>query len=294
MKTPLQGIAPLLIVGIIAGIALLGGIGYGGYWLDSKLTVTQSDLASTTAANATLANSLADQQKQNADLTDRYNAALAKNGDFEHQISDITSTVGRLTKLTQTDKELLQKYSRVYFLNENYTPSALSPIDSNYILQPTRTYQIHAKVKPFLENMLADAKDAGVPILVLSSYRSFGEQAALKNSYKVSYGSGSNKFSADQGYSEHQLGTAVDLTTSDIAGTSVAFAKSSAGAWMDANAYKYGFILSYPAGNTFYQYEPWHWRFVGVSLATYLHNTNVHFYDMAQRDIDTYLVSIFD
>ncbi len=294
MKTPLQGIAPLLIVGIIAGIALLGGIGYGGYWLDSKLTVTQSDLASTTAANATLANSLADQQKQNADLTDRYNAALAKNGDFEHQISDITSTVGRLTKLTQTDKELLQKYSRVYFLNENYTPSALAPIDSNYILQPTRTYQIHAKVKPFLENMLADAKDAGVPILVLSSYRSFGEQAALKNSYKVSYGSGSNKFSADQGYSEHQLGTAVDLTTSDIAGTSVAFAKSSAGAWMDANAYKYGFILSYPAGNTFYQYEPWHWRFVGVSLATYLHNTNVHFYDMAQRDIDTYLVSIFD
>ncbi|PJC82708.1 hypothetical protein CO006_02150, partial [Candidatus Roizmanbacteria bacterium CG_4_8_14_3_um_filter_35_14] len=60
------------------------------------------------------------------------------------------------------------------------------------------------------------------------------------------------------------------------------------------NAYKYGFILSYPKQNTYYQFEPWHWRFVGMTLATKLHDTNQYFYNLAQREIDLYLISIFD
>jgi D-alanyl-D-alanine carboxypeptidase len=290
----LRGIAPLLLVGIAALVLLLAGGSYGGYSLVTSLNATKTELASTTAANISLADSLAQSRADNEQLAEQLAAELAKNGSFESQIADIAGTVGTLTKLSQTDKELLQKYSRVYFLNENYIPSSLSAIDSSYTLQPTRTYQIHTKVKPFLENMLTDANDTGVPMLVLSSYRSFGEQAALKSSYKVTYGSGSNAFSADQGYSEHQLGTAVDLTTKVIGTTSLTFGKSPAGVWMDANAYKYGFVLSYPAGNAYYQYEPWHWRFVGVNLATRLHQDNIHFYDLPQRDIDAYLVSIFD
>ncbi|MBC7836964.1 D-alanyl-D-alanine carboxypeptidase family protein [Acetobacteraceae bacterium] len=65
-------------------------------------------------------------------------------------------------------------------------------------------------------------------------------------------------------------------------------------AWLNKNAYKYGFVLSYPQGNAYYIYEPWHWRYVGKKLAKDLHNDQEHFYDLEQRKIDEYLANIFD
>ncbi len=143
--------------------------------------------------------------------------------------------------------------------------------------------------------MIDDANKAGVIMYISSAYRSFNEQEALKGEYKVIYGAGTaNQFSADQGYSEHQLGTTVDFTAPGLGGIVDGFETRPAYNWLVANAYKYGFILSYPEENKFYQYEPWHWRFVGVKLATDLHKQGKHFYDLDQRDIDEYLVSIFD
>jgi len=55
------------------------------------------------------------------------------------------------------------------------------------------------------------------------------------------------------------------------------FNKTKAYQWLLNNAYKYGFILSYPENNEYYIYEPWHWRFVGIKLATKLHNENKFF-----------------
>ncbi|MFA6274340.1 MAG: D-alanyl-D-alanine carboxypeptidase family protein, partial [Candidatus Paceibacterota bacterium] len=77
-------------------------------------------------------------------------------------------------------------------------------------------------------------------------------------------------------------------------GSLIDFDKTPEYTWLLENAYKYGFIISYPAGNTYYKFEPWHWRFVGINLATKLHNDNVYFYDTDQRIIDSYLVSLFD
>jgi hypothetical protein len=61
------------------------------------------------------------------------------------------------------------------------------------------------------------------------------------------------------------------------------------------NAHRYGFILSYPEGNDFYIFEPWHWRFVGRDLARHLdRNEDETFYTMDQRDINEYLLEIFE
>lgn len=212
---------------------------------------------------------------------------------FEGQIGSIASTVGTLEKLSKTDEELLQKYSKVYFLNENYRPAQLSNIELKYLFAKDDAY-IHTNVKPYLERLLRDAKEEGYDLRILSAFRSFESQASLKSAYKVTYGSGANTFSADQGYSEHQLGTAVDFTTPNIGALLSGFDKEKVYEWLLDEAHNYGFILSYPQGNKFYKFEPWHWRFVGVSLATKLYEENKHFYDLDQREIDEYLVEIFD
>ncbi len=143
--------------------------------------------------------------------------------------------------------------------------------------------------------LLESANTEGITIQVISAYRSFGTQAYLKSSYKVTYGIGTaNKFSADQGYSEHQLGTTVDFTNPKTGANFVGFEKTDAYSWLQANAHKYGFILSYPKQNTFYSFEPWHWRFVGIELATKLHEENNYFYSLDQRVIDEYLINLFD
>lgn len=214
--------------------------------------------------------------------------------EFQAQIGDITSTLGTLEKLTSVDKELLKKYSKVYFLNENYTPKSLSEVPPIYRLATATNYQILSPVGPYLERLLRDARGEGYNILVVSAYRSYSAQSSLKSQYTVSYGSGANKFSADQGYSEHQLGTAVDLTTGKLGANFNTFADTTSYQWLLANAYKYGFVLSYPKGNAYYIFEPWHWRFVGIALATYLHNEGKNFYDLDQREIDNYLVKFFE
>lgn len=217
-----------------------------------------------------------------------------KNEDFEDQIKAISGTVGILDKLSKTDEELLQKYSRTYFLNENFVPMKLSKIESKYILAGRKEQYFHGNAVDFLNDMLDEAADDGFDLKVLSAYRSFDEQIAVKSQHTLVYGSGSNAFSADQGYSEHQLGTTVDLSDLVTAGTFTAFATTKEYNWLLENAYKHGFILSYPEDNGFYVFEPWHWRFVGIDLATDLHRENADFYTWDQRKIDEYLVKIFD
>ena len=263
------------------------GLGYGGFFY---YETTNGIIQNT----EDLENTILGLENKNIALADTLQKEQQKNKSFETQIGEIVGTVGKLDKLSKTDKELLQKYSKVYFLNENYLPGSLLEIPKEYLLQKERTLRIHSKVLPYLEEMIKALEENQTPIEVVSSYRSFGEQSSLKNNYTVIYGSGANTFSADQGYSEHQLGTAIDLTTVKLGANFTEFSDTKAYEWLVKNAYKYGFVLSYPEGNSYYQYEPWHFRFVGKSLANRLHEERQYFYDMSQRAIDAYLINIFD
>ncbi len=285
---------------IIGIIILIGLLGLGGWWsvkTTYDLKSTRTELASSTLQfnekMSALASDLTVSRHENASLTDALRGAQGENSQFADQINNIASTVGTLQKLSKTDPELLKKYSKVYFLNENYIPATLTDIPSEYN-SDGRTHSTHTQVLPHLVQMINDAASSSLTIKVVSAYRSFKEQAALKSNYKLTYGSGANKFSADQGYSEHQLGTAVDLTTPKMGGGLVGFDKTPEYEWLITNAYKYGFIISYPKENSYYQFEPWHWRYIGVTLANNLHDENKFFYSLNQREIDSYLVHIFD
>ncbi len=218
-----------------------------------------------------------------------------KAGLLEEETAQLTDKVSLFEKLTTLDPELLKKYSKVYFLNEHYTPSDLIAIDEVYVNGTGRNLQFHADAWPYLEDLLEDSTKEGLNLLVTSAYRSFGTQAALKANYRVIYGAGTaNQFSADQGYSEHQLGTTVDLTTKKMRDLGSSFDATPEYKWLAEHAHEYGFVLSYPKGNKYYIYEPWHWRFVGVELASFLYDQKKTLYSLDQRDIDEHLVTIFD
>ena len=286
---------------LTAGIVYVGVSGYrstaaANARMDRLSTSLYSLTLSVASTTQILQSSIAETHSDLADALNRQKQTLQSQiGTYQQQVNSVAGTVTTLQKLSQTDPELLQKYSKVYFLNENYAPAELSEIPSQYRYSDAKPNLIAAPVWPFMQKMLDAATSAGIKLYVFSSYRSFKEQSNLKTDYTVTYGAGTaNSFSADQGYSEHQLGTTADFITGGLGGQLDGFDKTAAYAWMQANAYRYGFVLSYPDNNTYYEFEPWHWRFVGIKLATYLHDNHQNFNDLDQRTIDGYLVNLYD
>jgi LAS superfamily LD-carboxypeptidase LdcB len=286
---------PLIALGTLAllaaGLAAWGGYSYRG--ATRELDAVRGALSAESERARGLDAALAALRDEKADIEEDLRTERNKNESFQRQIDKIAGTVGTLEKLSKTDEELLQKYSKVYFLNEHYVPSQLTDVPSRYVLGG-KVQSFHRDALPFLESLLEAAEEDGVELRVISAYRSFTTQAQLKSGYRVTYGSGANQFSADQGYSEHQLGTTVDFTTPDLGSNFTGFDKTEAYEWLRERAHRYGFVLSYPQGNAYYQFEPWHWRFVGTDLARDLNRRGESFYDLDQREIDEYLVGIFD
>jgi D-alanyl-D-alanine carboxypeptidase len=125
-----------------------------------------------------------------------------------------------------------------------------------------------------------DMKAAGQGTLIVQSgYRSYSSQTTIHRAKVRALGKvHGEKLAARPGYSEHQTGLAVDFAARGVSTLQVSFAKTKAGVWLAANAYRYGFVLRYPAGKTAvtgYSFEPWHFRYVGVQTATAMHDQAV-------------------
>ena len=126
-------------------------------------------------------------------------------------------------------------------------------------------------------DMLRDAKQHGLSIQTVSAFRSFSYQAGLYENYVNRYGAAqADTISAKAGHSEHQAGLAFDFGSSTNAGLSQSFADTEEGQWLAENAHQYGFILRYPEGKehiTGYQFEPWHFRYLGSENAEKVKNS---------------------
>jgi len=281
----------------LALLASLGGgayLGYEDYMLRNQKSVLENDITTANNEATLLQAKLASTTMERDGLATELGNQKAMVDALTGQVNGIVGNVGTLVKLSQTDPELLKKYSKIYFLNENYQPDKLIRLDTSYTLNQKEIY-FRSDVWPYLKNLMDLAKSNGMTLQIISGYRSFDTQVDLKTSYKVTFGTNSaNQFSADQGFSEHQLGSAVDFTTIELGADFDTFDKTKAYAWLKDNAYKYGFELSYPINNSYYKFEPWHWRFVGRQLAEKLHTWDKNFYDLDQREIDSYLQYFFD
>lgn len=130
-----------------------------------------------------------------------------------------------------------------------------------------------------LEQMYAEASAAGVPFAIVSGFRSYDLQTSLFNNYAANYGvAAAETFSARPGHSEHQTGLAVDISECLGCPLSEAFGSMPQGLWARENAHRFGFIMRYDQGQqpvVGYVYEPWHFRYVGVDVATDMHQRGI-------------------
>jgi D-alanyl-D-alanine carboxypeptidase len=158
----------------------------------------------------------------------------------------------------------------IYALPRSYAPYDLVDTSSAGL---NRGYPIRAIVLDDLVAMVADARADGASLGVVSGYRSHAEQAAtFQHWVEVAGYEAALRTSARAGHSEHQLGTTLDFTTAGgpAPWEYTDWATTREGAWMAAHAWRYGFVMSYPRGEfaqTCYDYEPWHYRYVGRDLA---------------------------
>lgn len=130
------------------------------------------------------------------------------------------------------------------------------------------------EVQDAFSKMKEDAKKEGIILNIRSGYRSYETQKMLYDNYVARDGiEKASRYSAKPGYSEHQTGLAIDITTEDTL-TSIGdwFNDTKQAEWLYNNAYKYGFILRYPQNKehiTGYKFESWHYRYVGLEHSKY-------------------------
>ena len=134
------------------------------------------------------------------------------------------------------------------------------------------------KVQTAVNKMFAAAKaEKGFNLTNASGFRSYESQKNIYNNYVARDGKAeADTYSARPGYSEHQTGLALDICDSSLTGCITnKFDNTAQAAWLNENAYKYGFILRYvknKTNETGYIFESWHFRYVGVELAEKLYN----------------------
>lgn len=168
-------------------------------------------------------------------------------------------------------KVLVNKNNR---LLQSFIPDDLVLINKNY---SNENKYLRKEAAESFEKLSQTAKNLGYRIVVVSAFRDYDYQKNLFNHYVSEKGlEYALSCSAKPGHSEHQTGLAIDVEGSNMDYDN--FDKSNEFEWMRENAHKFGFIMRYPKNRehiTRFKYEPWHYRYVGITTATYIYENDL-------------------
>ena len=166
--------------------------------------------------------------------------------------------------------------NKYYQLDNDYYYGELVTMDKAY--DNKSGSKLNKEAYAAFQKLVDAGEKEGYHIRNNSAYRSYNTQSGLYNNYKNSNGlTWADKWSARPGHSEHQTGLALDVGVKNEYSLGK-FEGSPEFTWMKNNAHLYGFILRYPKGKEYitgYGYEPWHYRYVGVDVATYIYENNI-------------------
>jgi D-alanyl-D-alanine carboxypeptidase len=173
-----------------------------------------------------------------------------------------------------------------YGISRDYEPDDLVLLSDWLPADVTLGYatEIRRPVVAPLVEMITAMQSAGLAPVVISGYRSYSTQSIAWSKWLATEPDRASILSAPPGFSEHQLGTTVDFGSPElpeIVGDDeiqfhTHFYMTRESIWLEENAHEFGFTLSYPRRAfelTGFYYEPWHYRYVGVELATALKDT---------------------
>lgn len=196
---------------------------------------------------------------------------LAEKNEIAHRIlENQESFLHDLEKLLQNDTmNLLRLVDKKHFLEKEDNPKDIIPLKPNnaYLLN-RNDLSLRDFVEDALRKMSFAAKEEGVTIVASSTYRSYEYQDGLyERNVKELGQEAADRESARPGTSQHQLGTVVDFGS-----ITDEFALTKAGIWLDNNASRFGFSLSFPQGYeevTGYRWESWHYRYIGLEACLF-------------------------
>jgi zinc D-Ala-D-Ala carboxypeptidase len=199
------------------------------------------------------------------EIAPRYQAALVA----DHCVDrDVLAPAATDITLTLVD--------RTYAIPRDYVPPDLVPAAEAGFDGSSGDRLVRAVLVEDLAAMRRASEAAHLTIVIESAYRSAASQAATFDSWVARLGLAAAALrTARPGHSEHQLGTAIDVTSPGWSGRIGDWAAETAeGAWMAAHAWEYGFVMSFPRDatpDTCFGYEPWHYRWVGREVAAQQH-----------------------
>lgn len=162
------------------------------------------------------------------------------------------------------------------YISKDYIPSDLVDMEDKYSNNSRSTNKVRKEVYEQFKKMVDDAKEDGITFYAEKAYRSFDDQDDIYYEYLNINGSEmTSKYAAKAGYSEHQLGTAIDIANNWYIDEGDKEYK-----WIEKFGYMYGFILRYKSKEediTGYAAEGCHIRYVGIDIATKIHKENISF-----------------
>jgi len=177
-------------------------------------------------------------------------------------------------KATNLEDEYLILVNKFNYLAEDYIPDDLVKMGLQYAFSGK---EIREEVYASFKRLVKDAKKEDLTIVANSTFRTYDYQENLYNRYKANNGKEfADNYAARAGHSEHQTGLAIDVST--LNSTMDNFEETEEFEWLQKHAHEYGFILRYPKGKEFitgYNYESWHYRYVGIEVAAEIKNLGI-------------------
>ncbi|MBC1729588.1 D-alanyl-D-alanine carboxypeptidase family protein [Listeria seeligeri] len=181
----------------------------------------------------------------------------------------------------ENQENILVLANKDYSLQSSYTPPDLVRPNVTFSFgdEQVEKAQMRKEAGTALEEMFQAANEDGYKLFAVSGYRSYKRQQEVFQAEVNSKGdTKAREAVAYPGTSEHQTGLAMDISSeSQSYELTEAFGTTPEGKWLEENAHNYGFILRYMKGRediTKYQYESWHYRYVGKDAATIIYENN--------------------
>lgn len=209
-----------------------------------------------------------------------YNNTVTESNASEEDYSDIDTSdnsdgedesVNVSNNITQN----IVLVNKEYLLDKEYEPKDLVTVN----VESTKQILLRQEVAESLEKMFSEAELNGIKLIAVSGFRSYQYQENVYNdsinSSGVEY---TEQYVAIPGTSEHQTGLAVDVGSKENTLLTEEFEETKEYKWLYNNMHRYGFIVRYPKDKeniTMYEYEPWHIRYVGQEVATYIMNEGI-------------------